>query len=72
MLLELDELEQRTPVEVPYEHGGVRAQVRRIALFDALYRGVDPFLSWAREAEDRRLLSLSLIMPEGILTLDKH
>jgi hypothetical protein len=36
--------------------GGV--EIDRVVLFDALYRGVEPFLSWAGGDPDRRLISL--------------
>ena len=38
--------------------GGVDAQVRRVALFDALYRGHGPFADWVRASPDRRLVSI--------------
>lgn len=38
------------------QRGGV--DVEHVVLFDALYRGVEPFLEWAREAEAHRLVSL--------------
>lgn len=37
-------------------HGGV--EIDRVVLFDALYRGVEPFLAWAAGDPDRRLVSL--------------
>lgn len=37
-------------------HGGV--EVGHVVLFDALYRGVEPFLTWAAASPERRLVSL--------------
>lgn len=33
-------------------------EVRHVVLFDALYRGVEPFAAWVAERESRRLVSL--------------
>ncbi|MFK7985715.1 MAG: hypothetical protein AB8I08_06755 [Sandaracinaceae bacterium] len=38
------------------QRGGV--EVNHVVLFDALYRGVEPFLAWAGDDADRRLVSL--------------
>ncbi len=37
-------------------HGGI--DIDHVVLFDALYRGIQPFTSWAAEAPSRRLVSL--------------